>query len=269
MTPIIFLDIAGVLLTTRALGMQTNAGVRTLMETDPRAAAQRVTFDQVGVGLLNRLCRVTGAKVVIASSWLYEIEEAKIREKLVAEGVEPDILHSDFCRPRGLEPRHHANSISDWRERHRFGPMPPEASFPSAKSHPPGMASRDEADYAWDGTRLSIGPLKMVGDGRHFFHVTSTLEDGMICQVYRVACRALGGTDPEMGVFGIDAPDWERLLAALDGRVVAAASFLDGGATDWWSRVLEDGGPLPERFWLDLAEYLKPVPRELADDMDF
>jgi hypothetical protein len=118
MTSILFLDIDDVLLTGRSHALPANIARRealhatkgvglTLLESQP------ATFDPVAVAWLNRLAQLTGAKIVVHSSWRKSVGNRETVEHLISQGVEAAYLHSrPYCQWKFTSPKIH--DISLW-----------------------------------------------------------------------------------------------------------------------------------------------------------
>lgn len=94
---IIFIDIDGVLLPTRMWAAAEN--FRLLSKKVPVGErAPLLRFDPGSVGLLVRLCELSGAKLVLASNWRttwqHGLEE--LRNKLTREGLESHLWHDHW-----------------------------------------------------------------------------------------------------------------------------------------------------------------------------
>jgi len=112
---IIFIDIDGVLLSSRAWRSPANANAREFRSAWRWPEAQdAAVFDAEAVAWLNRMCSDVGAQVVLISSWRMSFGMDATAKKLVAQGVERRHLHAVPCAPfyrlTGTK-LHHA---SDW-----------------------------------------------------------------------------------------------------------------------------------------------------------
>ncbi|NVN30030.1 hypothetical protein HUK83_06735 [Endobacter medicaginis] len=124
-TRVIFLDIDGVMLTDADWASSENyracllresgdAGFRELMN-----ALQAVVFNLHAVRLLNRICRITGAKVVIVSSWRWHFEPEWIHQTLRRKGIEPRHFHVDYaCEVTQPFPYSKLRDSQEWLSRH-------------------------------------------------------------------------------------------------------------------------------------------------------
>ena len=102
---VIFLDIDGVLVTTRSFASGKDAG---------QSAA---SFDQVGVGLVKELCDLTGAKIVVCSSWRLSHTTFDLVDIFDSNGLASKYFHSDMLTPE-LSPSKYVE-IDAWLEGHR------------------------------------------------------------------------------------------------------------------------------------------------------
>jgi len=94
---IIFIDIDGVLLPTRMWAASAN--MRVLTDKVPLGdRAPMLRFDPGAVGLLVRLCKLTGAKLVLASNWRMTWQHGvkALRAKLTSEGLGPEFWHDHW-----------------------------------------------------------------------------------------------------------------------------------------------------------------------------
>jgi hypothetical protein len=123
-SPVIFLDIDGVLLTGRAWDMPVKAAARDLARRDPEAAARASTFDPSAVQLLNDLVVDTWAKLVISSNWRYTVCPDETLTKLVAQGVPAGSFHAKSCCPVNPFRREKWHDIREWLGDNRTTTMP-------------------------------------------------------------------------------------------------------------------------------------------------
>ena len=193
------------------------------------------------------------------------------RDKLIEQGIQADHFHEHFALPRVFSPRPKAYEIHERLQDHRIGPEPTRPTQP-ARDAPADIQARFTADLTARRQALhDIGAsFVTINDEMPLPNlVATTAEDGITCSIYRIACRALGGVDADMGVHSVEPADWGRVLDAFGDRAVVAASYLDDGQEVWGSKALEDGGPLPSEFWQRLAEYLAPLHQQGDRDMNF
>ena len=171
--PVIFLDIDGALLPTRARALPGNQAAieRILRGERPRRIEDfPQAFDPVAVALLNRLADRADAHFVISSNWCtggdQEPDRAeKVRALLIQNGVAAERFHDDFVTPRTFrseKPR----ELQLWLDEH------PEV----------WNWITIEDDY-WSDDRC----------------IPCLYEDGLSTDVYHKACLALGVQDPVMG----------------------------------------------------------------------
>jgi hypothetical protein len=81
-------------------------------------------FDPCAVGLVNKLCKDAGAKIVVHSSWrkfhfdnVAGLEGGSIKSHMMAQGLEEEYFHEDLLCPfRFSSSRWH--DINEWLEDH-------------------------------------------------------------------------------------------------------------------------------------------------------
>jgi hypothetical protein len=273
--PILFLDIDGVLLPARAWAQPANAEARRLMRQRGRDAMREaqelVAFDSLAVGLVNRLAAVTGARIVIASNWRYSFGVEGTRDKLLAQGLDAALLHEHHSCPRTSVMRwEKARDIDEWLQVHRMTPLPRRPRFVPFDRRTAAYKARWER---WQAARDAHGVTFVTLDDDPGLPsvVLVDPEDGVSCRDYRVACRALGGEDPEMGVRPIPEDDLGRILDAWEGDRFAMARWLHRAEPGQRlpASLLEEPDPAGillgfdpraqreksrARFWADLAE---------------
>lgn len=113
---VIFVDIDGVLLPTKAWQMPENTPFLNARMAD---CAQRVRFWPEAISLLVRLADLSGAKLVLSSNWRRSWPHGRdaLQQKLIAEGLRADLWHEDWFpeitgRGKGAE-------IAEWIEYYR------------------------------------------------------------------------------------------------------------------------------------------------------
>lgn len=132
---IIFLDIDGVLLPARARVLPENLRrlgsiVASVCSNAPRSERYPVDFDPVAVALVNRLCELSDARIVIHSDWRRVSKRNWLHQHLIAQGILPGHLHEHwFALMDGLSSTK-AGDIHSWISKHR-----PE-SFVVIDDHP-------------------------------------------------------------------------------------------------------------------------------------
>lgn len=91
---IIFLDVDGPMLPTRAYFLRANRS------NNPY---ERQQFDPCAVAMVNVLLKASGAKLVISSTWAVNHQlggKEKFSKVMVANGLNPADLHDDWMTPR-------------------------------------------------------------------------------------------------------------------------------------------------------------------------
>ena len=182
---IVFLDIDGVLLSRAAWDLPANT--KLLLENERRAMSTSefsslTTFDPVAVMLVNRLCRRTGARLVLCTTWRYSYGAAETRAKLVEQGIEEGLFHESWSCPEQT-PIDKSLDIMRWLE--------------DACSVQDFVALDDEA--------LSLNQVRVDGIA------------GFGAHDYRLACMRLGGEDRAYGVPAVSAEDMARVARAFAG----------------------------------------------------
>jgi len=111
---VIFLDIEGVLVTSRNI-----SNVATI---DSRTAVQPDIFDKVAVQNLDRLLKETGAKIVVSSFWRMGIPKANLILMLKLAGIKnpPVIDVTPFVWDNNLKRTNRAKEILKWLTQHPF-----------------------------------------------------------------------------------------------------------------------------------------------------
>lgn len=110
---VIFIDIDGVLLPTRMWAAAENIRLVNAKVPD---RAPLLRFDPGSIGLIVRLCRQSGARLVLASNWrrTWTFGEEALRLKLVAEGLSAELWHDEWMLPVTKRGKWH--ELADWIE---------------------------------------------------------------------------------------------------------------------------------------------------------
>jgi hypothetical protein len=152
---ILFLDIDGVVVTSRS---HVALGKGSLM----------LSPDPIALGLVDRLCRETGAKIVLSSTWGPVYGAGAMRMWLTGHGVNPNHLFAEehFLTPRNYLRSRRGQEVADWLEEARERSQVIEAH----------VAIDDDGDFA-DKSRL----------------VQTLFDDGLSYSDYGRALELLGG----------------------------------------------------------------------------
>lgn len=291
---VVFVDIDGVVLPERAWAMPCNEGARKKLYAAPghdynavRAALRDVRMDACVIGLLCRLWSVTGAKLVISSNWRHTVGAKFAFEKLVGEGIPLEAFHQVFAAPltRIRDPEK-GNDILAWLDNNRVLPRPPRPEWRPFEDQDNEYRA---AAHAFRDSWQHHGIEYVVFDDDAYQLPNAIRVDpanGISMRDYRIACRALGGVDPELGLHALDPADEDRILAAFCDDRFAAADWLHGPGEPvtllWQTKrdaallVLAGYDPQKraasdhEHFWRLLEEATRhlhrPPEAELSDD---
>ncbi len=105
---VIFLDIEGVLVTSRKVSAERMI--------DPGASIDQDIFDKVAVQNLNRLLKETGAKIVVSSFWRMGIPKSDLILMLKLAGIKnpPVIDVTPFVWDKDLKRTNRGKEILEW-----------------------------------------------------------------------------------------------------------------------------------------------------------
>lgn len=233
MTPIIFLDIDGVLLSGRAWLLPQNAAVREMRQIphhSPADAPKRVTFDACAVAMVNRLCSMTGAKLVSHSNWRHTIGPQETLAKLIEQGIAAEHFHADAVCDRYNVAPDKARDIREWCADHLLTPVPDAPDFFDDDA---SFTDRSARNGAWDSARHDSGLDILIIDDEVISRpplavpqIKTDFADGFTAAMYRVAITYFAAADLEFGVLPVSSEDMKRVVDAFGGDRVAAATWL-------------------------------------------
>jgi hypothetical protein len=202
-TPILFVDIDGVLLSGRAWLLPVNrrlqvAGAKLTRQEATKLIGREAQFDTCAVALVSRICQATGARMVVASSWRYTVGYEQTRAKLLEQGLSEAMFHEDWACPmaRFSTPKK-LSDIEYWLDEHR-------------DTRPSSWLVLDDDDIV-PGATMRTDAL-----------------DGLGAREAAAAVRYLGGADPGLGVRPLPDSDMELVLQAFHGDRIAACRWLEG-----------------------------------------
>ena len=240
---IVFLDIDGVLLPCKQWLVPENAVALAILEGDepksPRErhtdAAARVRFDPTAVMLVNRLCARTGAKVCAHSNWRNGLMQ-NLREKLVAEGIAPENIHSiAACHFRGLRGANKCHDIAATMEVMREAILTEQKRAAGIDIAEDGLDPGEVDDVPIDFVVLDDEAVDLHGSPLNERLVRTDGDDGFGVREYRIALSLLDGSDARFGVAPIAPEDRRRVEAALGCGPVTALGWLHASETGMMS----------------------------------
>ncbi|MFC3125121.1 HAD domain-containing protein [Pseudoroseomonas globiformis] len=203
MTPILFLDIDGVLLSGRAWLLPTNQRLQAAAAKLTRSQATELigrdaAFDACAVALVCRICEASGARVVIASSWRYTVGYEQTRVKLLEQGLPEVLFHKDWACPMArFSTPEKGPDISFWLDEHG-----------GARARPWIVLDDEEVV---PGATLKVDGL-----------------EGLSASDAAAAVRYLGGTDAGLGVRPLPEGDMRHVVEEFSGHRVEACRWLEG-----------------------------------------
>ena len=98
-TKIIFLDLDGPMIPSRAYLLENQTGVNQKMPEDKQLGCVVTVFDPVAVGIINNLCAERDWKIVLHSSWVRITGGEKTLEHCIKQGLKAEHFHEEhpFC----------------------------------------------------------------------------------------------------------------------------------------------------------------------------
>jgi len=231
---VIFVDINGVLLPSRAWALPQNRVLASARRSPHSAwdAAKGVVFEPIAVALLNRLCRKAGASVVVHSNWRRNVGFGETRAKLIGQGVEEVHFHAQWACPRRFTSQKFQD-ISSWLADNRAKPglpVPPAGKSSGARATM-RVRTASPRDHGIDFVILDDEPMGFFEDRR----IVINGDEGFGLAAYRHACGHFGAADAEFGVSQVTDDDLETVTAAWRGDRLRAALWLHesrpGGGT--------------------------------------
>lgn len=201
--PVLFLDIDGVLLSGRAWLLPVNrrlqaAGARLTRLEASKLIGCEAEFDACAMALVSRICEITGARIVVASSWRYTVGYEQTQAKLLEQGLPEAFFHEDWACPMArFSTPEKKPDIECWLEEH-------------GDTRPDSWLVLDDEDIV-PGATMRTDAL-----------------DGLGAREAAGAVRYLGGTDAGLGVRALSDSDMELVLGSFHGDRIAACRWLDG-----------------------------------------
>lgn len=271
---ILMLDIDGVLLSGRAMllpGNEHKLGQRrvTAGQHSVRDEALKAAFDPAAVALVNRICRVAGAKIVVHSNWRKSVGLAETRTKLIEQGIAEDLLHEHWSTPiRAPHRDEKASEIIGWQIEHRMTPEPgPRPRLDAA------------AESSWYAAKFATGYNAVVVDDEHLGQLTGATQlvvdpyEGFTVADARKVLGLWRAEDKLLCVYAVAASDWQRVVEAFDGNRLHAAEWLhtvdrygdsrarqlagdttriDAAASAWLGHSLPSAEEMRQQVWAEL-----------------
>lgn len=185
--PLIFLDLDGVIIPSRAMVLPENLPV-IAMNKAPASNEPPRRADPVAIALIDRLCVVTGARVVLMTNWIRRLGAMAARDFLLANGFPAEHFHEDWYTPIRFTSTKPTN-ISLWFQDH-----------PDHNENEPVWIAIDDEPLFYDEDLCNR-------------HVRPDGEIGISLVDYRIALHLLGKEDRD---FLSIRPEPGLLEAALD-----------------------------------------------------
>lgn len=177
---IIFLDIDGVLSTTKSLLLPENSlllkEIRNTSNINKKEIAMKILFDKSAIMLINRLVEYSGAKIVIISNWRRNIGSENTYNKLIEEGIKKEhFFEGDYYAPYKMTSEKN-HDVCFWLEKH-----------PEVTSY------------------IVIDDDYNVGYNYEHPQVLTKFDEGLSIYEYRIALGYLGGKiDKDLDVYYLD-----------------------------------------------------------------
>ncbi|WP_255430405.1 HAD domain-containing protein [Roseomonas sp. 18066] len=162
---------------------------------DPRREGQ---FDACAVALVSRICEVTGARIVVASSWRYTVGYKQTQMKLLEQGLPRTLFHEGWACPMArFSTPEKCDDITLWLEEH-------------------GITQT--------GSWLALDDEDIVPGAT----MTTDALDGLGAREAAAAVRYLGGADAGLGVRALSDSDMDLVRESFSGNRIAACRWLEG-----------------------------------------
>ena len=292
---IIFLDIDGVLLPRKSYFLPENERFIKLFNEgfekhSRKEIALSAKFDKTIISLINRLCEMTGAKIVPHTNWRRTVGIDETIEKIIKEGIKEEYIHENpRCTYRMTSGKD--SDIMGWLYDNRLTDVPtrPKNFLPFDKGYDEKVVKEYNEKLHNHGYEYLIIDDEQVGYMRNN-QILTDFDEGFAFDDYKVACAFFDKADPMAGVIGIEDVfldriklhipekiDYIKWLHSNKGRLESRSLLLSKSHAEENARVLSFYGKETkeglhekycEMFWKELEkEYpLNNSPDSLFDD---